>query len=494
MPRRPIKKVMLIYPPIANVRLTNNICTLPMGIASLAAYLRERTDLEFLLLDAVVEGHDHVEDLDDKTVKFGLSYHRIQERVRAFGPDLLGVSAIFSSQLPFVREIVKRAKAEDPDLFAVTGGAYPSFMPERALETSALDAVVIGEGELTLQNLIEKLNAGESPRGLPALAFRDNAGISVNSERRMIADLDTLPLPARDLLPVEKYFAVNLPMQAISRHRRNLSVATSRGCPYRCRFCSSTIHWGKQYRMRSAANVLHEFEVLKERFGVREIKFEDDNLTFDQDRAKAIFKGMIERKLGLFWNTPNGIAVRHLDDEMLELMKRSGCYELTLAVESGDPEVLKNIIHKPLDLSEARAAAERIKAHGIETAGYFIIGFPGETRRQIENTLRFALDLKLDRSYIFMYTPLPGTELAELAIARGLLREGFDFEKQNNYFLPSVKLPDLSFEELIRMQRRAFWAGNLRLLLRPGRFLKKYGNTLLSHPGLVLKFFRAVRE
>jgi magnesium-protoporphyrin IX monomethyl ester (oxidative) cyclase len=323
---------------------------------------------------------------------------------------------------------------------------------------------------------------------------KEDGKIMVSRERRMVDDLDTLPFPALDLLPVERYFEVNLPMQAISRRRRNLPVMTSRGCPYKCRFCSSTRHFGK-YRLRSPEHVLKELEHLKHGYQIGEIKFQDDNLTYDKDRAKGIFKGMIERRLNLLWNTPNGIALRHLDDEMLGLMKESGCYELTLAVESGDPEVLQNIIHKPLDLPEAREAAARIKAHGIETAGYFIIGFPGETRKQIENTLAFVNTLKLDRVYIFMYTPLPGTPLAEKALAEGLVREGFDFEKENNYFLPSVKLPDLSFPELIRLQRRAFWKNNLGLLLtRPDRFVKKYGATLAHHPGLALKLVRALRQ
>lgn len=486
---------MLVFPPMANVRFTNNICALPMGIASLAAFLRERTDLEVAVLDSVVEGYDTIEDLDEDTVKFGLPFDRIQARIEEFSPDLLGVSTIFSSQFPFVREIAKRARRSDPGVFIVTGGTYPSFLPERALSTSEADAVVIGEGELPLEGIIGRINEGQSLSGLKGVAFRENGRIAANKKRWLVEDLDSLPLPARDLFPVEQYFKVNLPMQAISRHRRNLSVATSRGCPYRCRFCSSTIHWGSRYRMRSVEKVLEELALIKQRYDVREIKFEDDNLTFDQDRAKALFRGMVERDLTFHWNTPNGIAVRHLDDEMLDLMKQSGCYELTLAVESGDPDVLKNIIKKPLDLGEARAAAARIKAHGIETAGYFIVGFPGETRAQIENTLRLALELRLDRVYIFMYTPLPGTPLAEEALEKGLVREGFDFENENNYFLPSVKLPDLSWEDLVRMQRRAFWKNNLRLLFsRPDRFLKKYGNTLMSHPGLVFKFLRAVRR
>jgi anaerobic magnesium-protoporphyrin IX monomethyl ester cyclase len=495
MSRRPIKKVLLIFPPMANVRFTNNICILPMGIASLAAWLRERDGLEVEVLDTVVEGYDIIAPLGREAVKFGLSYESIQERIAHFGPDLLGVSTIFSSQFPFVREIARRARAADPGLLIVTGGAYPSFLPEHCLETSELDAVVIGEGELPLAELIDRINRGQDWGGAPALAYKDGGGIKVNSQRQLIPDLDTLPFPAYDLFPIERYFAVNLPMQSISRSRRNLPVATSRGCPYRCRFCSSTIHWGSRYRVRSVDNVLRELALLKEQYRVEEIKFQDDNLTFDQDRAKALFRGMIERGLTFPWNTPNGIAIRHLDDEMIALMKQSGCYELTLAVESGDSDVLKNIIHKPLDLAEAKDAAARIKAHGIETAGYFIIGFPGETRAQIEHTLRFALDLRLDRVYIFMYTPLPGTPLAERAIAEGLVREGFDYEQENNYFQPSVKLPDLGWDELVHMQRRAFWRNNLRLLYtRPDRFIRKYGATLAAHPGLVLKFFRALGQ
>ncbi len=486
---------MLAFPPMANVRFTNNICALPMGIAALAAYLRERTEVEVGALDAVVEGYDQVEDLGGDTVRFGLGFDEIEARIAEFGPDLLGISTIFSSQFPFVREITRRAKAADPELFVVTGGTYPSFYPERALETSELDAVVIGEGELPLTEIIERLNAGRGLDDVAAVAYRDGEAVVVHAERNLIEDLDTLPEPARDLFPVEQYFAVNLPMQAISRDRRNLSVSTSRGCPYGCRFCSSTIHWGRRYRMRSVESVLDEMEHLKERYGVGEIKFEDDNLTFDKDRAKALFAGMIERGLNFHWNTPNGIAVRHLDDEMLGLMKRSGCYELTLAVESGDAEVLKNIIHKPMKLDEARSAAARIKAHGIETAGYFIIGFPGETRAQVENTLRFSSSLGLDRVYIFMYTPLPGTPLAEEALERGLVREDFDFETENNYFMPSVKLDDLSWDEMVKMQRRVFWKNNLGLLLRrPDRFIRKYGSTLLAHPELVLKFFQALRH
>ncbi len=160
MIRRPIKKVMLIYPPMPDSRFTNGMCEVPMGVSYLAAYLRERLDVEVRLLDSEVEGYHNVELLDEENVKRGLSYNDIESRVSEFGPDLVGISTIFSSQFPFVREIARRARAMDPDLFLVTGGAYPSFLPERALETSDLDAVVIGEGELPLEAIINSINGG----------------------------------------------------------------------------------------------------------------------------------------------------------------------------------------------------------------------------------------------------------------------------------------------------------------------------------------------
>ncbi len=496
---------MLIFPPIASARITNNICEMPMGIASLAAYLLEHAGVEVSVLDAAAEGYENVEPLEQDSIKFGLSYDDIEERIRAEKPDLVGLSTIFSSQFPFVREIARRARAMDPDLHLVTGGTYPSFMPEHALESTELDAVVIGEGELPFTAMIERINQGKGLEGLPALAYKENGPVCVrpartgrevmvNSRHWMVDDLDSLPVPARDLFPIEKYFKINMPMQIVSRNRRNLPIVTSRGCPYRCRFCSSTIHWGHKYRTRSVEKVLEEMALLKDKYNVKELKFEDDNLTFDRERAKALFKGMIEQGFNFLWNTPNGIAVRHLDDEMLSLMKRSGCYELTLAIESGDPEVLRKIIKKPLDLDEARNAAKRIKKHGIGTAGYFIIGLPGEKKSQVENTVRFARELNLDRLYIFLYTPLPGTPLAEEAIKNGLVREDFDFEKGNHYFLPMVRLPDMSWDELLTLQRRAFLMNNIRLLFtRPHRFLARWGVVMRDHPDIMLKFLRAIR-
>jgi len=153
------------------------------------------------------------------------------------------------------------------------------------------------------------------------------------------------------------------------------------------------------------------------------------------------------------------------------------------------------LIKKPLKLEGASEAAKRIKAHGIETSGYFIIGFPGESRSQIMNTVKFARSLELDRYYLFLYTPLPGTPLAKKAEEEGLILPGFEYESANNYFAPSVRTSDMSSEEVLKLERREFWRLNLAFPLKhPLKFSRKYKNTLRDHPEFILKFFRSLLQ
>ena len=489
--KRRLERILLVFPPVINARFTNNICEIPMGIASLAAFVRDRVDVQ--CLDAAVEGYHHIEDWGEGLIRFGMSDDEIMEKIEASKPDLVGFSCLFSSQFPIIRNLVERVKRLDPSIITVAGGTHPSFLAESCMNSTKLDYIVLGEGELAFSRLIDALKKGEGVGSIPGLAFRDGGKVRINSQPEYLDDLNRLPLPARDLFPVEEYFKINVPMQSLSRSRRNLVVATSRGCPFRCQFCSSTVHWGNCYRSRSAENVLKELAELKEKYRIEEIKFEDDNLTSEKERARNLFKGMIDQRLNLKWNTPNGIAVWTLDEPMLELMARSGCYEITVAVESGDPWVLKNLIKKPVNLEKTREMVKVIKRLGIETSGYFIIGFPGETREQIMNTVNYAKSLELDRCYIFMFTPLPGTPLAQLAMDQGKLPKDHDFENANNYFVPRLRLSEVPPEELLKIHRRAFWEINLALLYKhPVRFFKKYQHSLSSHPEFILKFFRAL--
>jgi anaerobic magnesium-protoporphyrin IX monomethyl ester cyclase len=205
-------------------------------------------------------------------------------------------------------------------------------------------------------------------------------------------------------------------------------MITSRGCPFRCSFCEAGKISGKNVRLRTVENILNEMIWLKEKYGIKALLFDDDNLVFDKDRAKRLFKQMIAMKIGLKWNAI-AMAAYRLDEEMISLMKNSGCQYVNIAIESGVERVLEEIIHKPLKLSQAIEVASLLKKYKIDFAANFIIGFPGETWDEIRGTIKFAEEYDADYTKIFIATPLPNTELYDLALKGGYLNKGFGSDR-----------------------------------------------------------------
>jgi anaerobic magnesium-protoporphyrin IX monomethyl ester cyclase len=335
-----------------------------------------------------------------------------------------------------------------------------------------VDYVVIGEGEETLPSLIEALMAGQSLADVEGLAYRDGGQVVATPRSHYVENLDALPLPARHLLPMDKYFAINRPHGAVARRNPNTSLITSRGCPAHCTFCSIHTVWGRKFRARSAASVLDELEVLVRDYAVREVHFEDDNLTYDRARAKAIFKGMIERRLDLSWAAPNGLAIYTLDEELLELMQASGCYRLHLAVESGDPDVLHRIIHKPLRLDKVREIVASAKRLGLAVDTFFVVGFPGETLEQIRRTFAFARNLEVDNVGIFIATPYPGTELEAICRAEACLSQDVPFDELR-VRRGNISTAEFTAAELERMVTRELLWQKLSLVARPRIFFDR---------------------
>jgi magnesium-protoporphyrin IX monomethyl ester (oxidative) cyclase len=443
-----------------------------MGIAYLGAVLNNRYDVR--LLDAVVEGHHLERTITPQIIQYGLDTDMIMERIREFAPDVVGISCLFSHQFPVVTKLARKVKAWDSEVVTVTGGTHPTFLPERCLREEALDFIVMGEAEESFPALLKAIENGDSLQDIDGLAYRTEERQFINPKTAWIKDLDSLPFPARNLLPLQKYFDINIPFLYFSKSPRNISFISSRGCPFSCRFCSSCIYWGGRYRARSPENVLAELEHLKTVYGIEEVKFEDDNLTLDTNRAKAIFRGMIERKLNLFWNMPNGVMLKTLADrELIQLMKQSGCYEVVLAFESGDQWVLDNIVNKPIDLEASRGIVRNVMEEGIDTHAFFIIGFPGENLVQIKNTFTYAHSLDLDKMIVFFYNPLPGTSLYKECLERGLTNEAQT--EKNQYAIGNISDQDWTPEILGKIIWREYWRFTIRLLLRkPGIFFKKY--------------------
>ena len=426
-PDAAIHKIMLIMPPVTISRDYTKEIQPPLGLAYIAAVLEKSYTVK--ILDAACEGWQTETPRPDGTFTFGLTPEAIRETIREFSPDLVGVSCLFSLQAPNSHAVCALVKEVDAGIVTVMGGAHPTALPEKTLQDPAVDIVVLGEGEAAMPDLLEALNQDKSLASIDGIAYKENGAAKINPKTKFIEDLDSLPYPARHLLPMEKYFRINLPHGVSTRFSPNTPVVTSRGCPANCIFCSIHCIWGFKYRGRSPQNIIGELRFLKNTYGVREIQFEDDNLTFDKQRAVRLFNLMIQEKLGLAWTTPNGVALWALDQELLSLMKESGCYRLCLAVESGDQKFLSETIRKPLNLEKVKVLTRMIRRLGLETDAFFVVGFPHETKEQMHNTFRFALDLDVDNVSFYIATPYPGTELYEAIRREGRLPEDFSLDR-----------------------------------------------------------------
>ncbi len=482
-----------MFPPVRLYRETMKLVFSPLGMAYIAATIRGEVEVE--IMDAAAEGFDHEEILDENFIRFGSPLSEIRERIEIFKPDVVGVTCLFSSVFPMVREICQEVKRMDPGILTITGGTYPTFMTDYCLTEPSLDMVALGEGELTMQGMIRAMNEGRPLSEVDGLAYKDNGRVRINPKTRWIEDLDSVPFPARDLLPMELYHEIGVPHSFSASSRYNAPLITSRGCPAHCIYCSSTKFWGNRYRFRSPENVLDEIGELIEKYGIREVQFEDDNLTADRERAKKIFQGIIDRGYDIKFNFPNGVALWTLDEELVDLIVEAGAYEMTLAFESGCQEVLSKIVKKPLNLKKAREITEYIHAKELRTNAFYIFGFPGETKEQMKETFRFANQMKTDMAYFFVANPLPGTEMYEMAKQRGMLRGDFNFE--NLTFTRSAYHEGIFPRgELERMAGREFLKYNLRSFFRHPLvlFRKSIFDLFLKRPrytvGLFIRILR----
>lgn len=406
---RPIRNVLLCVPNLrwAGVNAKTFWQVIPYNLCLLAAVLGD--EYEVSILDATA---------DD------LAESQFADAVRARRPDLVGLTMLMDEYAASAHRAAALVKAALPDIPVVLGGVYATVNVDLAVRDAALDYVVIGEGEEVFPALLRHLNGG-GPFPSCGVA-RHGAGPPLPPRAPFIRDLDALPLPAYRLVDFPRYAAragrVSVDGPRAFPYAR---VFTSRGCPVGCAFCQAEAVAGKAFRPRSAGSVLRELEWLKTTYGVRFVIFDDDNLLFDRARAVELFRGMIDRRLGLSWNTI-GVAAFRLDAELLALMRESGCVYMDLAVESGVPRVLKEIIRKPVDLERVPALVSRAQALGIETAAHIIVGFPGETWDEIRQSVRYLEGLQADYAKIFVAIPLRHTRLHDMADGAGALRPGFD--------------------------------------------------------------------
>ncbi len=482
-----VERVLLIQPPLVvytNLSSEPKGVHPPVGLAYLAAMVEK--ECEVRILDSVVEGYHTEVETGRNRIRYGLTYEQIQARVEEFKPDVVGVSNCFSSGFKEAAAVCEVVRRVNPAIVTVVGGPHPSAVPEQVAHHDAIDFVVIGEGEYTFRDLARSLSTGAWTE-IDGLAWKNNGRVVVQPKTRFIENLDELPLPARHLLPMDKYFEIGEAF-LLTKRRPFTPLNTSRGCVAQCTFCPVHATWGGRWRARGAVNVLDEIEHLVKTYGVREIHFDDDNLVLNRKRAVALFQGMIDRNLDVVWTVPTGLALWAVDDELLALMKRSGCYKLFVAVESGDEHMLNEVIRKPLDLKKVKPLVRTMQRLGIEVESFFVVGMPGETKESLRRTFQFARQLDTDVSHYFFANPIPGTKLWKVCEDSGYFRDGFCLEdirvEQAN-----IETPEMPAAVLERMVAREEVRGRLTALFRhPLRVSLKYLKYVNKDPRVVCNF------
>ncbi len=318
-------------------------------------------------------------------------------------------------------------EAKTRGALTVLGGPHLTLLPDESMQHEQVDLVVRGEGEETL---VEILRALEGPRATPedrfggilGLSWRNSDGKVIhNPARTLRQDLDNIPFPAYHLFKIERYTNLQPLTDGLDPHARAYTIVTSRGCPYKCIYCSKPIT-GDTWRGRSVENVIAEWRLLVRDLHATEIGVTDDIWNLDLKRAKEICRRLVEEKLNRVpWVTIHGMKVNHTDLELFQLMKAAGCKRVGFGVESGDDEILKHVIKKSQTLDMVRTAFRQAKSAGLQTMGFFIFGMPHETEETMEKTIQFALELDPDLAHFMIAAPYPGTELWKLIEKEGIL-------------------------------------------------------------------------
>jgi len=359
----------------------------PLSLAYLAGVL-ERDKIEVQILDFLVTRY---------------SPQTLSKKLEEYRPQLVGVGCV-TMNYPLAARMLKVCKAFDPHIFTVIGGPHVSFtVNETLLRAPWIDAVAIGEGEMTLVELVKAVAEGNDISDVAGIAFAAGDQIVKTEPRSLIGELDQLPLPARHLLPLARYRALGVPC----------TVITSRGCPYGCIFCSAHRMFGRKVRFRNPGLVVDEIEMLHRDFSFPQINIVDDTFTANREHARQVCEEMLRRNLKVSWSAY--ARADNMTDDLVTLMKRAGCNLVLFGVESADENILKTI-KKGLTCEDVRRGVEVATGAGIKVFTSYIIGLPGESPETIRRSMTFADDIgnTYGAEYAFhILAPLPGTELFE---------------------------------------------------------------------------------
>ena len=384
-------KVLLINPPQTFYPGSEQPAgNLPIGLMYIAAVL-QRAEVEVEILDAFIAG---TFQKNGDAISVGMPFEQIKQEIIARKPDIVGISGPFTCQIENSIKVSNLAKEVNPKILTVMGGPHVTLVPKEFLEEAKnVDIAVIGEGEYAMLDIVQAFEGKKQLSRIQGIAYRQNEKVLVNPTRPLIENLDDLPYPAYDLVNMEQYLNPTK-IGYRSFQDRAISMITSRGCPFNCCFCAVHLHMGQKFRAHSAKYVLDHIQYVVDKFKVKNIFFEDDNLTLDVKRFEEICDGIIERKIKIGWETPNGVRADCLNLELLKKMKQSGANSIFVGVESGDQQILDNVICKSLDLNRVVEFAKDAQANRVKNRRLLHHRFPRRNKSEHAANRRFCTSAK----------------------------------------------------------------------------------------------------
>lgn len=453
-------KVLFVNPPqTASKYKFMGVIAPPLGIAYMAGVLQEN-NIDVEILDASAE------DMDFKDVEKELLKRK---------PDLVALTAL-TPTIGRALETAQVVKETLPDSIVVMGGYHPTFNFIETLENENVDIVIRGEGEYIMLNLVQALENQSSLHDVKGIVFEDKNSkeIVVNPEAPLIQDLDELPFPALNLLPMKKY-------RLLDMDTHMTTMITTRGCPMQCSFCSSAAMHGKKIRERSVENIVDEIEYLKTNYDIDTIAFMDDTFTLKKRKVMAICDEILKRNIEIMWGCTSRVDT--LDEKLLKKMKEAGCITIFIGVESADQQQLDNMCKNTTiaKIENAFKIAHKLK---IRTIASVALGMPGDTKEIMNKTVKFVHKLKPNYAIYSLATPYPGTRFYKEAFEKNLIK----IKDWSKYTLitPILETIDCSLNDMRKIQAKAF----MKFYLRPHYIIRQF---LQDGPYLLKTIFGVIK-
>lgn len=485
-------KILLIKPPYTRLKGVGQAPYFPLGLGYIASVLRDngfevkiyhaenpREKNEEIILDAEV-GFDfrsigNRKYLDSIKNPDHYVWREVKDTLESYNPDIVGIS-LLSVEVASALKISQICRQYNDKCYIVWGGLHPTFLPSDCLMNKEVDFVIRGEGEYPMLELCRSLQQGSKISGVPNLSYRNNGEIFHNETAGLINNIDDVPFPARDSILYQESFDF----------KSFGSMIISRGCPFRCSFCSSRNFWDNKVRFRSSENIIREIKTIKKDYGTKFIMFWDDSFTINRSIIEKYCQALIDADLRINWKTATRADL--IDEDLLNVMKKSGCVKLEIGVESGSDR-MKKIIYKDVTNEQIKLAFTLINKSGIGSGAFFMAGFPDETIEDLEQTFQLMKELDATEIAFNIFDPMPGSTDYHKCIERGLIPKNPNW---NNFpFWPDAHyVSNISREDFTKYANTIAkwlfnWNNSLKIKFRRNKHFILF--MIKNDPGFLLK-------